>query len=424
MNSKITQTKRICKFSNTFENNFYIPEDIRLYKKPIKTNLLNTLSYWDKTVTQDYDYIIIGAGIVGLSTAIELKTYYPDKKVLVLEAGSLASGASTRNAGFACFGSLTEILEDISHMGVDSTLDQIRDRWTGLNKLRSLLGDEAMDFKQTGNYEIITQDLQHCLKQINYVNNLLLPIFNDNVFSIRDKNINTFNLSSKYVTHLLFNKFEGQINSGKMMESLLSKAYSLGVIVRFGTKALKPYNHKSLVIVPVTSLKREWSNTSFKAKHVAICINGFTSQMIPGTGIVPGRGQILITKPLLNTYLPQVPFHLGKGFWYFRLLDDNRVLLGGGRNLNYTREQTTVLKTTHEILTPLNNILSSIILKNTPYELDFAWSGVMGFTKNHKPLIKTLPSLSNVVIGFGCNGMGIARGVDTGSKTAELLISL
>ena len=54
--------------------------------------------------------------------------------------------------------------------------------------------------------------------------------------------------------------------------------------------------------------------------------------------------------------------------------------------------------------------------------IDFVWSGIMGFSEEHTPIIKYLPNLSNVVIGFGCNGMGIARGYDTGKKTAVLMI--
>ena len=63
------------------------------------------VSFWEReSFYNDIDYAIIGSGIVGLSAAIELKEKYPKAKVVVLEKGFLPSGASTKNAGFACFG--------------------------------------------------------------------------------------------------------------------------------------------------------------------------------------------------------------------------------------------------------------------------------------------------------------------------------
>ena len=70
-------------------------------------------SYWEQQSFFNYDYIIIGAGITGLSTAIELKERQPKATVLVLERGILPTGASTKNAGFACMCSDTELLADL-----------------------------------------------------------------------------------------------------------------------------------------------------------------------------------------------------------------------------------------------------------------------------------------------------------------------
>lgn len=57
------------------------------------------LSYWEKKNLIQYDLILVGAGFVGLSTAIHYKEKHPGRSVLVLERGVFPSGASTRNAG-------------------------------------------------------------------------------------------------------------------------------------------------------------------------------------------------------------------------------------------------------------------------------------------------------------------------------------
>ena len=72
------------------------------------------LSYWEiKSWLSHVDYCIVGSGIVGLNCALQLKKQFPKAKILILEKGSLPQGASTKNAGFACFGSLSEIIEDL-----------------------------------------------------------------------------------------------------------------------------------------------------------------------------------------------------------------------------------------------------------------------------------------------------------------------
>ena len=72
------------------------------------------LSYWEiKNWFTNVDFTIIGSGIVGLHCALELRERFPKSKIVILEKGILPQGASTKNAGFACFGSLSELIDDL-----------------------------------------------------------------------------------------------------------------------------------------------------------------------------------------------------------------------------------------------------------------------------------------------------------------------
>ncbi|MCF8322101.1 MAG: FAD-dependent oxidoreductase, partial [Flavobacterium sp.] len=109
------------------------------------------LSYWElKNWFTKVDFTIVGSGIVGLHTALRLREKFPESKILILEKGMLPQGASTKNAGFACFGSLTEILDDLSTQPENEVVSLIQKRWEGLQLLRKNLGDAALDLKTYG----------------------------------------------------------------------------------------------------------------------------------------------------------------------------------------------------------------------------------------------------------------------------------
>ena len=116
---------------------------------------IKDLSFWEKALYfESLDFTIIGAGIVGLSTAIFLKGKFPRSKILFLERGYLPSGASTKNAGFACFGSISELLADLKTHSENEVFSLVEKRWKGLEKLRKSIGDKNLDFHKWGGFEL------------------------------------------------------------------------------------------------------------------------------------------------------------------------------------------------------------------------------------------------------------------------------
>ena len=113
------------------------------------------LSFWESNSLINYQYIIVGAGITGLSTACAIKEKNPKASVLVIEKGILPTGASTKNAGFACIGSYTENWADYIRLGEEKFLQLIEDRWNGLSLLRKRLGDEHFVYIHLGGFELM-----------------------------------------------------------------------------------------------------------------------------------------------------------------------------------------------------------------------------------------------------------------------------
>jgi glycine/D-amino acid oxidase-like deaminating enzyme len=124
------------------------------------------LSFWElKNWFTANDFTIVGSGIVGLHTALRLRERFPTSKILVLEKGILPQGASTKNAGFACFGSLSEIIDDLKSHSEEEVIQLIKKRWQGLQLLRNLFGDETLDFKPYGGYELFLKNDESTYKE-------------------------------------------------------------------------------------------------------------------------------------------------------------------------------------------------------------------------------------------------------------------
>jgi glycine/D-amino acid oxidase-like deaminating enzyme len=374
------------------------------------------LSFWETQSFVEYDFIIIGSGIVGLSTAASILEKKIDSKVLILEQGLFPSWASTKNAGFACFGSITEILFDLANMDENKVFELVELRYKGLQKLRARLGDNQIGYKMTGGHELIFDDKHPALHKTEFLNNFLKNIFQKDVFFINDDLIKTFGFP-KTVKHIITHLFEGQIDTGKMMKNLIGYVQKLGATIITGCKVsdLNIVNEK--VEIDVNSYYNS-GNIKFKSNKVAVCTNAFTKTLIPELDIFPGRGQVIITQPISNLKFNGV-FHFNEGYYYFRNVG-NRVLFGGGRNLDVNGETTTELAITDLIIDDLTKKLKEIILPDVEFIIEQKWSGIMAFGNDKFPILKK--NNDRIIIAARMGGMGVAIGSEWGEQTANLLL--
>lgn len=372
------------------------------------------ISFWEQESLLKYDTIIIGGGIIGLCTAIHYLQKHKDKSLLLLERGVLPSGASTKNAGFACFGSATEILHDIRLNGLETTVAIVEKRIMGLQKLRKLVGDSSIDYENSGGYELLFQEQTISKQEIDFVNNALFKFFQDHIFKTRNNLIYTFGFDT--VHSIIENIHEGQINSGKLIKKLMQKAQSLGTTILCGSEVAEVEESSNNVVVKVWN-KAIDQELNFSASQLVYCSNAFANKFAPSLDLKPARGQVLITKPIDNLKFKGA-FHFDEGYYYFRNVG-SRVLLGGGRNMDFAKEESFSFEQNDNIINKLKSILQSVILPKTDFEIDMVWQGIMGFSKNKLPTIKRLTSKQ--LCGFACNGMGVALGCLVAEELADMI---
>lgn len=369
------------------------------------------LSYWEKAYFLDYDFIIAGAGITGLSTALEIKEKFPHSSVLVIERGIMPTGASTKNAGFACMGSVSELLADLKNFSEDKVIELFKWRKEGLEILRKRLGDDQINYQQNGSYELISEKEMYCLDKIEYLN-LLLKSVNNTTFKLSSKKAIDFGFSSSFKA-LIENICEGELNSGKMMKSLINLCLQKGIEIKTGVEIISFTQLNNKVDVNVKSHSNELSFNTF---NFILCTNAFTKSLFPQADVIPGRGQVIITKPLEHLKFKGI-YHFDEGYYYFRVIND-RILFGGGRNIDFETEATTEFAITEKIQKNLEHIMQNKILPSRTFEIEERWSGIMAFGEDKFPVIR--PISSNVYGAFRFGGMGVALA----SKAAKEVVKI
>ena len=113
------------------------------------------ISVWEQsTYFAPNDFVIVGCGFVGLWTAYEAIQKNPKLNITILERGVIPSGASTRNAGFSCFGSVSELMYDVQLMGEAAMLETVKMRYDGLQRIQKVFKAKEIDYNQWGGYEL------------------------------------------------------------------------------------------------------------------------------------------------------------------------------------------------------------------------------------------------------------------------------
>ncbi|MBO6794490.1 MAG: FAD-binding oxidoreductase [Balneolaceae bacterium] len=361
-------------------------------------------SYWEEVLyNQHCDVLIVGAGLTGLSTALFSKRKNPNARVVVLERGVFPIGASTRNAGFACIGTVGEHLADLELDSETKLKERIKSRFEGLQLLTSTLGEQEIDYDPCGGWEIFTdqQVFEEVAIQVDRFNNWMSELIGEEeVYSI-----------GKFEGYpAIFNRVEGALHPGKMIQKLIALNIAAGVEIRWQTE-VKHLDFDNGIVTG--SHTEQWN-----AENVVLATNAFTNRLSNKETIKPGRGLVFVTSPIKDIKWKST-FHYDKGYVYFRNLGADRLLIGGGRNVDYDKETTNEFGINESIKNFLIGFVNDVIKLPKGWKIEREWSGIMGFTESKSPSLEKIGAKTWQVAGL--SGMGVALGMALGKKAAEQL---
>lgn len=372
-------------------------------------------SHWERhRGLGSYDVVIIGTGMVGLWTAYLYLLRKPGKKVLLLDKlPSGQAGASTRNAGFACFGSPTELLDDLRHEKEEDVIQRLRWRYEGLISWRGHFEADQLDWCPENGHEVFTngeKDSYHSvLASLEHLNALAKAA------NIPGKVYQIGKAVGPQLPHSIQICHEAGLHPGKGHQALTSRVLELGGHLHRG------------ILVPQksewTRIDQTWkiptSQGIVYTSQVVIAANAWSSELLPHLDVIPGRGQILLTSAISE--LPfQGTYHADAGYIYFRNVG-KRLLLGGGRNVFRQAEESHQAMTTAEVQIYLEAYARDVLLPNIPFEVEERWAGIMAFSSDGSKMPYVHSEGEDCFVAARMGGMGVALSPVVGQQMAVML---
>lgn len=359
---------------------------------------------------RQFDTVIVGAGIAGLSTAYWLLKKNPTLKIAILERNRVGFGASGRNAGFVTCGSTEHFMKLRDDFGLAKAVEI----WKFSEENRSLLkteiiGDDetAVAFRQTGSCTVAPSEghwerYQTAATQMRSAGIDVMEVGSAEME--KDFGVTGFSGGVLY-------RGDGYIDPILLLQKIRAK---LNVQIFEGTEAFAFTHEKGRASVQTDQGK-------FTATKVILTLNAYLpllEKKFEGI-ITPGRGQILVTEPL--PAFVKGPCYLTKHLCYFRQLPTGHLLIGGFRNLSLETENTHTDQTTSTIQNALLAFVRERFKHGANAKVAYQWSGIMGFSPDGQMLLGAMPGQENIHIMAGCSGHGMGLSFHAGKVLAESL---
>ncbi len=372
-------------------------------------------SFWldssSTTKAQEFDVVIVGAGITGLSTAYWLEKEDPNLRIAIVEKNRIGFGASGRNAGFVTCGSVEHFNRMISKHGVDQALEIWKFSETNLSLLKEEIvqnDSEKIQFECTGAYSLAAQ-------------------------------ANEFDELKKCSDIMTSLKIPTEIIEGNDIEKRLGAVNFVGGIKYLGDASTNPVallqlmksKIKSPVFegVEVDSIQTSGSGDKvlktdkgdFVCSMVVLALNGYSSQLHPyfKDKIYATRAQCLMTEAVPR--FMEAPCYANFYLDYFRQTPTGELLIGGFRQLEKETEIGTSDHITDVIQNSLHDFVKTYLPKLNQAKVTHRWSGIMGFSKDGEPMVGSIPEDPSIFFAGGYTGHGIGLAFNTSKILVDLI---
>ncbi len=326
------------------------------------------------------DLLVVGGGFCGLWTAIQAKEQKPGRSVVLIEAQSVANGASGRPAAIMSTSVMhgidnTERIfpQDVAELerlgrenmdGFRAALDRYQIdcdiEWGG--EMKVSIGDDGLDTIEE-DYQLYTKYGHEAVKldKAGVQAEIKSPIFHGGAWS---------------------KKRSGTIHPGKLVRGLKQAAIGLGVQLYENTPHLS--NRKLAGGIHVQTPDAE-----ITARKVMLATNAWAvGHRHISRRVAAIRDRIVVTEPLTDEQMDKIGWHNRQGIYdtrtqlnYMRLTADNRILFGGRLDYFFGNDTDPALdKTPRPFVRLVQSFYRTFPQLADEIRFAYAWSGPIGLT--------------------------------------------
>lgn len=376
-----------------------------------------TVSLWQRSpthTTEQCDVAVIGAGISGLSAAIELESR--GISTIVLEADYAGSKASGRNAGFLIRGAAENYANASRALGREMTRHLWEWTQQNLQGLKKLGIESTPGFASRPSCVLALGEPEHS-ELIESHAMMIEDGLRCDLIEPTDAPRDQIWRSGKPTIGLVNNE-DAVCSPIELVELLGATLSSTPIFEQAEVYRIADDGNR---------IRLHTRNVDVVCSRVMVCTNAYASGLIHSLDgvITPNRGQMLAIRPLKRSDARlEYAYYLNHGSEYVRSAPGDQIIFGGCRTYHAQHEATSADETSEPVQSHLEQFVRELI--TTEYDITARWSGIMGFSPDGMPVVDRVKvhTLNNDHIWFcgGLTGHGMSMGYQTGRHAVRVML--
>jgi glycine/D-amino acid oxidase-like deaminating enzyme len=360
------------------------------------------------------DLAIIGGGFTGTSTAYHFSERYPNKRVVLLEAKTLANGASGRNGGL-----MLNWLAITGDYGAELTARIYHTTQSAIDTIESIIARHKLpvSYRKGGTITAYTDPkrAEEAHAEVEYYRSIGVP----EEFWPADK------LKLQGVYGAVYDPNSGQINGAQLVRGLRPVLLGRGVEIYENTPVQAIREGGEIVLTTPEGAVR--------AKAIVIATNGYTGKLgYFRDALFPLHSHVFATAPLSDEQRARFGWEIA-GFSddldrisYGAFTDDGHLVFGGGSNQSYAylfKNRTAYPGTPDSAagaFRKMRGTLADYLPETQALPLAYRWTGTLGITLNRHALMGVRGDHRNIYYAIGYCGHGVTLANLAGQVLTDL----
>lgn len=356
------------------------------------------------------DVAIIGAGLTGLSAAVELLDREPNRRIILIEADHVAAGGSGRGTGL--LGPRVGPALRVARRRYGDDIARAAYLWS-MNAVRHVLGlverlEIGCDLTPGSQLVAALGDQAAAAQEREAVAARALGV---PVALVGRADLPT--VAARYGSGLRYGP-AATLDPAALTEQLARLGEQRGLMI-FERSPVGGIRRGLLTTVAT-------DDGAVVAEQVIVAVNGFGATMGATAGVVGLRVQAGVTEKLprraldaLDGLRTEPVIEDGTLSPYYRLTPDGRLVVGGG----------AVARGPFGSIAVAPGKLRAAVRRFSPtlagVNIESTWAGPIGMTRDGLPVVGRAPDHPRLFYAGGCNGHGLAVSIYNGAHLARLL---